>query len=274
MNRLDLADGHLAYSSRGSGRPPVLLLHGGHLDHRMWDREVEGLGRRTLAVAPDARTHGRSATARAPFRHCDDVAALVRHLDAGPAVLVGVSMGAGAAVDTALEHPDLVRALVLSGAGTNEPEFSEPWALALLARAEDAIRRTDAAAWVETMLELGVGPGRTLEDVDPTVVQRLRKMLEDFVATHVGPGLVPPDHVAGSWQRLPEIQVPVLGVVGALDSIDHQRMCERAVRSVADGRGVVRVDGAAHYPNLEQPAAWDAAVEAFLDDVGVPVPQS
>lgn len=265
MNRLEVPGGSIAYRLAGSGRPLVVLLHAGYVDQRMWERELAHLAARTTTVTFDARAHGASSTPFEPFQQCDDVAALIRHLDAGPAVLIGVSMGAGAAVDTALEYPGLVRALVLSGAGTNEPSFEDPWSLAVLARAQRAAERMDGSAWLAAMLEFVPGPSRRLADVDPAVLASIAGMHQDFAATHVRPGVVPPGHVTSSWQRLGEIAVPVLGIVGELDGPDHHRMCERAVTSVRDGRGVVRIPGAGHFPNLEQPAAWDAAVDGFLD---------
>lgn len=269
MERLDLDGGHLAYVDAGAGTSPVVLLHAGFVDHRMWDREIAHLAGRTRVVAPDARAHGESVTPLTPFRQCDDIAALVRHLDSGPAVLVGVSMGAGSAVDTALEHPDVVRALVLSGAGTNEPDFAGTAELALLGQLERAQQAMDADSWLAAALEWVAGPDRSLAEVDPAVTTRVRSMQQHFVATHVRPGVVPPGHVTGSWDRLPEITVPVLGIVGELDFSDHLRMCERAVRSVQDGQGVVRIPGAGHYPNLERPREWSEAVDAFLDDLGM-----
>lgn len=270
LHRLDVPGGHLSYAAAGAGAPPLVLLHAGYVDHRMWHRELAHGGRRTTTVAPDARAHGFSSTPFQPFRQCDDVAALIRHLDLGTAVLVGVSMGAGAAVDTALEHPDLVRGLVLSGAGTNEPTFDDPAALALLGRAQQAIEAQDPQAWLAATLEWVAGPIRSLDDVDPGVTSRLRAMHEHFVATHVRPGIVPPTHVSSSWERLGEITVPVLGIVGELDFPDHHRMCARALAAVPDGRGVVTVPGAGHFPNLEEPPAWEDAVDAFLDAIGVP----
>lgn len=265
MNRIEVPGGHIAYAPAGAGAPPVVLLHAGYVDHRMYDREIAHLAQGTTVLAPDARTHGESSTAMAPFRHCDDVAAVIRQVGE-PAVLIGTSMGAGTAVDTALEHPELVRALVISGAGTNEPVFQDATALELLARQDDAIARQDVAAWLQATLEWVAGPDRTLDDVDPVVVERVHAMHLHFVQTHIRPGIVPPEHVTGSWERLGEIAVPVLGIVGELDFADHQRMTSDAVESVQDGRGVVTIPGAGHYPNLEQPQAWEDAVDAFLDD--------
>ncbi|WP_114906357.1 alpha/beta fold hydrolase [Ornithinimicrobium murale] len=267
LQRLDLPSGHLSYARKGSGTPPVVLLHAGYVDHRMYARELAHLAQRTTTVVPDARTHGWSSSGTAPFRQCDDLAALIRHLDLGPAVLIGTSMGAGTAVDTALEHPDLVLALVLSGAGTNEPTFADPVAIEQNRRVQEAAAAMDAHAWLAATLEWVAGPQRSLEEVDPTVLELVNRMHEHFVSTHIRPDLVPPEHVTGSWARLTEITVPVLGIVGELDYVDHHRMTERAVSSVVDGRGVVTIPGAGHYPNLEQPAQWERTVDTFLDTV-------
>lgn len=272
MGSIDVPGGRLAYTEAGSGNP-VLLLHAGYVDHTMWDRQIDQLAARCRVVAPDARTHGASSTAVAPFRHCDDVAALVRDLDAGPVVLIGISMGAGAAMDTALEHPDLVRGLVISGAGTSEPTFEDPWSLEVLGRLEQAIAAMDPGAWIETELEFAAGPRRRLAELDPDVVERLRAMHERFVATHVMvPGVTPPTPVADSWSRLGEVAVPVLGIVGEEDGVDHHRMTERAVASVRDGRGVATIAGAGHYPNLESPQEWAELVDGFLTHLGIPPP--
>ena len=272
MPQLDVPGGHIDYLDTGAGDALIVLLHAGYVDRRMWDGQIDHLAPRARVIAPDARAHGQSSTPFEPFRQCDDVAALITHLHSGPAILVGTSMGAGTAVDTALEYADLVSALVISGAGTNEPVFQDPWSLSQLARLQRAMDAMDAGAWVAAELEYAAGPARTLDDLDPAVVERLRTMHEHFVATHVRPGIVPPDHVVGSWERLPEISVPVLGIVGDLDGIDHHHMCERAVASVRDGRGVARIKDAGHYPNLDRPAEWDAVVDEFLADLDVVAP--
>ncbi len=99
------ADGDLAYRDVGSG-DPVVLLHSGFADHRVFDDQIPALAARFRVIAPDIRGHGFSANAGAPFRWADDLTGLLRHLDLGPAVLVGLSMGAGVATDTALESPN------------------------------------------------------------------------------------------------------------------------------------------------------------------------
>ncbi|CAL9357525.1 Pimeloyl-[acyl-carrier protein] methyl ester esterase [Streptomyces sp. enrichment culture] len=255
-------DGNLVHRAAGTG-PPLVLLHGGFLDHRMWDDQVPAFAATHRVIAPDTRGHGASANATRPFRQTDDLAALLRHLDTGPAVLVGVSMGAGIAVDTALEHPDLVRALVVTGAGTSEPDFRDPWTTAVLADWERALAAGDVEGWLAAFLRFVPGPHRRMADVDPEVVRRQREMALATITKHTAGE---PDHrvpVQDTWARVAKIDVPVLAVHGGLDSDDHHRMADRLVRSVPGARAVT-VDGAAHYPGMERPDVYNALVSEFL----------
>ncbi|WP_104532031.1 alpha/beta fold hydrolase [Streptomyces natalensis] len=262
MFSLDTADGHLAYRDTGAGRP-LVLLHGGFLDHRMWDDQVPVLASDHRVIAPDARGHGESSNASAPFRPTDDLAALLRHLDVGPATLVGLSMGGAIAVDTALEHPELVSALVISGVGTSEPEFQDPWLKEIEAEEARALAAGDAEGWVEAFTRLGAGPHRTLDDVNQDVVRRLREMTRRTVAKHTS---AEPDHrvpVADTWERAAKITVPVLAINGGIDSDDHIGMAERLVHTVANGR-VTTIEATAHYPNMERPDTFNEILRDFV----------
>lgn len=260
--RYETEDGHLAYRDIGEG-PPLVLLHGGFVDHRMWDDQIAHFSPRFRVIAPDTRGHGASANASVPFRQTDDLAALLRHLDVGPAVLVGLSMGAGIAVDTALEHPDLVSALVVSGAGTSEPAYEDPWVHAIQAEWARASAAGDVAAFVAAHLLFVAGPRRAVGDVDPAVVRKVREMVEHTLSKHTGDE--PPRLVAvhDTWARAAKLPVPVLAVTGDLDSPDCVRMAERLADTAPDGR-TATVDGTAHYPNMERPEAFNAILEAFV----------
>ncbi len=258
-------DGLLAYRDTGSGRP-VVLLHGGFLDHHMWDDQVPAFTHDYRVIAPDTRGHGGSANASRPFRWADDLAALLRHLDLGPAVLVGVSMGATIAVDTALEYPDLVRALVISGGGTLVPELHEPWAKATADAQYGALAVGDIQGWTDAFLLWAAGPQREIGEVDPAILGRVREMAWRTLSKHsVGEvdHLVP---VLDAPARAKELTVPVLAVNGALDAPELAGLAEHVARSGADGRVTV-VEGAAHYPNLEQPEAFNRIVGDFLRTV-------
>jgi pimeloyl-ACP methyl ester carboxylesterase len=262
MHWLEAGDGRLAYLDSGAG-DPVALLHGGFLDHHMWDDQIPAFASRYRVIAPDARGHGASAIASRPFRHTDDVAALLRHLGTGPAVLAGVSMGAGTAVDTALEYPEQVRGLIVSGAGTSEPTFTDPWTQRVLKQCMTAMASGDLEGSIDAFALFAAGPRRPLSDVAPGVVARIRAMARRTMSRH-GTGdrdwSVP---VRDTWDRVAAITVPVLAVSGALDSSDHIEMAERLAGLVTDGQTTV-IDGTAHYPNMEHPEAFQRAVTEFL----------
>lgn len=99
------------------GAPTVLLLHGwiasGGLN---WFNAFTPLSQRYTVLAPDMRGHGRGIRTRGRFRLADcadDMAALLRQVDAGPAIVVGYSMGGPIAQLLWRRHPDLVSGLVL-----------------------------------------------------------------------------------------------------------------------------------------------------------------
>ena len=258
-------DGLLAYRDTGAGRP-VVLLHGAFSDHTLWDDQVPGLARRYRVIAPDARGHGGSANAGRPFRQTDDLAALLRHLDVGPAVLVGLSMGSIVAVDTALEHPELVHALLLSGGGLPVPTFHTPWAVDVQAAQNRALAAGDIAGWIEGFTLWAAGPQRTIDDVRPDVVRRLREMAGRTLAKHTA---AEPDHrvpVPDTAARAKEITVPVLVVNGALDLPEIATMTDRFVRTVTDGRSAT-IEDTAHYPGLERPDAFNRILDGFLRTV-------
>ncbi|MEU1285939.1 alpha/beta hydrolase [Kitasatospora sp. NPDC005856] len=262
LRSFDSGHGHLAYLDAGTGEP-VVLLHGGLLDHRSWTDQLPALLPEHRVISPDTRGHGASDNASRPFRPADDVADLLRHLGLGPVTVIGLSMGGTIALDLALEHPELIRALVISGNGTGESEFNDPWLGELAAEQSAALAEGDAERWLDSFTRLASGPYRALDEVDPEVVRRLKEMTRRTVAKHTPDEpqyLVP---VTDTWKRLTGITVPLLAINGGIDSTDHIGLAERVVRTVVDGRAVT-VEGTGHYPNMERPEEFNTHLLGFL----------
>ncbi|NEC50945.1 alpha/beta hydrolase [Actinospica acidiphila] len=259
---LPSADGDLAYRDTGSG-DLVVLLHSGFVDHRIWDDHVPVLAERYRVVAPDTRGHGFSANATAPFRWADDLAALLRHLDAGPAALVGLSMGGVIATDTVLEHPGLVRAVVTAGAVTGDFRYTDAWHRELQDTIAGALAAGDVTTWLDAFLRLVPGPGRSADDVDPQILRRVREMALHTLSKHSADEkdwLVP---VTGSLDRAGEIRVPLLAVNGALEPAELHAAAERLAAAVPDGR-TATLEGTGHYSAVERPDAFIRVVLDFL----------
>ncbi|MGW3093258.1 alpha/beta fold hydrolase [Streptomyces sp. NPDC001102] len=256
-------DGDLAYLDSGAG-DLVVLLHSGYVDHRVFDDQIPALaaaGHRV--IAPDTRGHGSSANATGPFRWADDLAALLRHLDAGPAVVVGVSMGGVIATDTVLEHPELVRAVVTCGAATGDWQYTDEWTRGIQAEYARTLGAGDLQGWLEAFLRVVPGEHRSADDVAPDIARRLREMALRTMSKHT-PGetdwLV---RVTDSWSRLPKIDVPVLAVNGTLEPVELLDAAQRLAETVPDGRAET-IEGVGHYLNMEKPEEFNTVLLDFL----------
>ncbi|TDB77052.1 alpha/beta fold hydrolase [Micromonospora sp. KC723] len=105
----------LWYEVHGAGRP-LVLLHGGYGTTGMFAPILPALTTRRRVIAVDLQGHGRTADIDRPLRYesmADDVAGLLRHLDLAEADVLGYSLGGGVAVRAAIQHPGLLRRLVL-----------------------------------------------------------------------------------------------------------------------------------------------------------------
>lgn len=105
----------LGYQIHGEG-DPLILLHGGFGSLEMFGSNVDRLasGRRVIGI--DLQSHGRTPAADRPMRFetmADDIAALIQHLGLEKADVMGFSLGGGAALRMAIQHPELVNRLVL-----------------------------------------------------------------------------------------------------------------------------------------------------------------
>ncbi len=119
--RTDYADINglrLYYEVRGAGRP-LVLLHGGAGNTENFDAILPTLGEGRQVVLADLEGHGRTADIGRPFSYetmGDDIAGLIGHLGIAQADVMGYSLGGGVALRTAIQHPELVRKLVLVSA--------------------------------------------------------------------------------------------------------------------------------------------------------------
>jgi pimeloyl-ACP methyl ester carboxylesterase len=112
------------YSVHGAGKP-LVLLHGGITpDSYGSNRDELAKGRQVIAV--HLQGHGRTPDTARPLRHetmSDDLAALIGHLKLGKADVIGYSLGAGVALQTAIRHPNAVDRLVLVSSGMKKDGY-------------------------------------------------------------------------------------------------------------------------------------------------------
>lgn len=251
-------EGSLEYDVTGDG-PLVVCLPGmGELrgSYRFTVPALADAGFRVATL--DLRGHGGSD---ATFSRYDDVAAgtdvlaLVEELS-GPAVLVGNSMGAGAAVLAAAERPDLVSGLVLVGPFVRNPPMNPLLALAFRAAMSGPWA---PAAW--GMYLPSLYPGRRPDDFAEhrdAIRASMRRPghAKAFAAT------TRTSH-APAEARLSEVTAPALVVMGEADPDFPDPVAEAAWIVERLGAEQLLVPGSGHYPQAEHPDLVNPAVVDF-----------
>lgn len=104
------------WESRGSGGTPLVVVHGGYGLTSMFGPLLDQLAQQRQVTAIELQGHGHTRDIDRPFSFAsfgDDIAALIKHLDLGQADLLGYSLGGGASLRAAIQHPELVRRLAL-----------------------------------------------------------------------------------------------------------------------------------------------------------------
>jgi len=241
---------------------PLVLVHGFPLDHSMWHTQIELLSSSFLVIAPDLRGFGGSpavAGTATMEQMADDLAALLDALDVDePVVLCGLSMGGYVGFQFWRKHRARLRALVLCDTR------------AVADTSEAAAGRLKLA---ETVLRDGTGP---LADAmipklfAPATIERETEMVESqrqviLAASREGVAAALRGMAArpSAVDYLPQIALPTLVVVGSDDVISTPDEM-RGIAAAIPGSDVVVIPHSGHMTPLENPAAFNVAIERFL----------
>jgi 3-oxoadipate enol-lactonase len=254
-------DVHLHYVQAGKGAP-LLLTHGYPLDHTLWQPQVDGLADVARVIAPDLRGFGQSDAPEGVYTmeaHADDLRALVDLLQIERAVLCGLSMGGYIALAFWRKYAERVRGLILvdTRAGADAP-------VARQARLDmiEQVKQHGSTPAAEAMLPrlLADSTRQSRPDLVESVhAMMLRQRPNGIIGAQLGMAERP-----DSTPTLPTITVPTLVVFGAEDAITPAETEGRSLAETVPGAKLVVIPNAGHLSNLEQPAAFNAAVREFL----------
>lgn len=253
---------HYSVREPRSGRAPrhtVVLSHALGCDLAMWDELANLLAADCRVIAYDHRGHGGSASPEGMYSMADlaaDAARLLRELDTGPVVWIGMSMGGMVGQELALRHPSLVRALVLAHTTSRYPEAIR----AVWEQRVATVREEGLEAIADAVM------GRYFHDAfrarHPATVARYRRRL---VSTDPV-GYAGCCHAVGTVDtadRLHRIAVPTLVVAGDLDQGTPVEMAQALAEGIP-GAQLTVLEGASHLGGIEQPQAFAASVTGFL----------
>ncbi len=251
------------FETKGDGQP-LLLLHAGVADSRMWDRQFAAFSTTHFVIRCDLRGFGQTGKSTGSFAHYEDIAALLQYLKVGPVGVIASSFGDYVALDFVLTYPEMVTALVLAAPALGGYEFESAEMLEFFAAEAEALARGDVAAATELNLKMWVdGFNRRPEAVSDEIRQQVREMqLNIFsqpeVADVVEKELAPP-----AIEQLPKIMMPTLVIVGDNDAGEFQTISKLIARNVENGWHEV-LSGAAHLPNMQKPEEFNRLVFDFL----------
>ena len=246
---------------------PVVFLHSGVTDRRMWAEQMRELAEEGYhVISYDRRGFGETQTEDVPFNHLVDLETVLDQLSVHAAILVGSSMGGGLALDFALEHPERTIGLVLVGTAITGGESAEiPEEAADLEDAleyaeergnVDTINRIEAHLWLDGPLsESGRVQGEP------------RELFLKMNAVHLNhPKLTQEEEPEPAIDNLGSITAPTLLVVGELDMPDivdrHEDLSEEMENAFA-----VVLEDTAHFPSLERPDLFNPILLEFLEAV-------
>ncbi|HEX8177042.1 MAG TPA: alpha/beta fold hydrolase [Pyrinomonadaceae bacterium] len=264
----EIAGAQVYYELEGEG-PALVLVHAGIADARMWDEQFRVFARSFRVVRYDRRGFGRTRVTDGGggYSHHEDLHGLLRFLGIERAILVGCSQGGKTVMDFTLEHPYMMRALVLVSSALGGFEFKgeQPRQLAELERADEAgdverVNELELQIWVD-------GPHREPHEVDSVLRERVREMNRIALSAAQGSGTEQPLEPA-AINRLAEINVPALIVAGDLDT-PKTLAAARVLGDKIEGAETVVIKGAAHLPNMEKAEEFNRHVLSFLSKLSL-----
>jgi 3-oxoadipate enol-lactonase len=246
----------------GSG-PWVTLSHSLACNYRMWDREVERLAKRFTVLAYDSRGHGGTSAPPGPYTLgtiADDIKAMYDALGIRKSHWIGLSMGGVFGLAAALKYPGIFESMVLADTSSRlGPEGIEAF--------RDRVAKVRAANSMEVMVEPTLK--RWFKDSfrakEPDLMQTIAGWIRTTpVEGYVGISAAIP--TIDVTHRLGEIGVPCLALVGADDIAMPVAFSEVLAKGIPDCELEVIPD-AGHLSNIEQPEAFNNALERFHDKV-------
>lgn len=261
---IDIDGGKVYYQVEGEGEP-LVLIHAGVAGSRMWDAQVKTLSQNFKVIRYDLRGFGQSIMIPGSFSNIEDLAQILNHFGIEQTYLTGISYGSSIALNFSLKYPERVKKLVL-GAPTVDGMPPSQILQDFWEQEENLYEQGDLEGATELNLKLWVdGPHRTPDQVDPAVRSLVHDMQllafeneieEEVEVIHYGPPY--------AYERLDEVSVPTLILIGALDLEEKVDLADELAKKIP-GAEIKTIDDAAHMVSMEKPAEFSQYMTEFFN---------
>ena len=244
-------------TAKGQGRP-LLFLHPGHPSGRLDPKApvLDALAEHARVLAPTHPGFGGSPAPR-ELTTIDDLAYLyldlLETLNVRDVVLVGASIGGWIAAEMAVKSTERISALVLANAVGIKPSDRETRDIADIYAVTD--KQLAELVWADPA-RMAVNP-KTLPDSDLIAMARSRESTGRYAWS-------PYMHNPKLKGRLHRVRIPTLVLWGGADRVTKTEY-GKAYAAAIPGAKFETIDGAGHFPHLEQPQAFAKAVLAFVE---------
>jgi 3-oxoadipate enol-lactonase len=256
---IDVGDGKLFYETAGEG-PVIILLHDGIVHREIWDSQFSYFSKNYKVIRYDRRSYGKSTPGTGSYSHVEDLKSVFDYFKIDKATLFGMSSGGRLVIDFTLKYPDKVNAMVLVGAvvggfpytqhmmnrgGHFSQDFSDMEKLRMFFITEDPYEiysenkeaREKVVNLVKNNPRKG-GHGESAEDASSKP----------------------------AYQRLNEIKVPALILVGEYDMPDVHAHAGAINAGIMNSvRDIIPKSG--HLIPIEQPELFNKRVSEFLNNL-------
>ena len=252
---IDVAGGRLWYERAGEGFP-VVLIHPGLWDSRIWDPQFEAFARDHDVIRYDQRGYGRSDRPASSYSDLRDLRSLLASTWIERCALVGCAAGAQLALDFCLAHPSLVDAVVLVSPGISGYRWSDAGVEIL----DDEVGAALRAGEDERAMEIELAVWAPFSTREPDGSAR-RIAMENRAALAIDDALIEPSPPA--VDRLGEVHAATMIVVGDHDLEEVHQISDRLADEIPGAMKRVVAD-ADQLVNVAKPERFNRLVMDFL----------
>ena len=260
----------LHYIEQGQGEP-LILLHGGQGDYRSWEPQMKVLSPQFRVISYSRRYHypnnnPLTANYHSAYTEADDLAALIRKLRLGRVHLIGTSIGAFTALALAVNHPEMVRSLVLAEPPVHEWVKDSPNGAAAYQEfmttiwepATEAFKTGDDQGAMRILVD-GLGGKGRFDKLPPearaAAMQNSRFFKANTLSSDPFPNL--------SKDKVRRLRIPVLIITGENTITIHKLVNEELARLLPKAEQAT-IPKAGHFSPRENPQAFNEAVLKFF----------